>query len=272
MIDILHTDPAVEALRTPELPDPAVYAWTRHTERDIGFIQSRGLGDLFIALPIAGWYRDQGYTIHWAICEEFLPTMIKAAPWVHWKGLKTDPQGRFFYDMAVIFLKYNVLEENIINLYQFLSNRPEDSNPDLFPILKFDQYKYAQAGVPFLHKWRLAEYITRDTVAEARLRARVVKKDRYVVTHLRGSTAAVTLDLSAVEAEGIQVIEITEGLTDLALDWLGVIEGAEALYMIDSVYSNLVDQLAIPVDKTFIRRSKMDLTPVLGQDWHYMTP
>jgi hypothetical protein len=272
MIDILHTDPAVEALRTPELPDPAVYTWTRHTERDIGFIQSRGLGDLFIALPIAGWYRDQGYTIHWAICEEFLPTMIKAAPWVHWKGLKTDPQGRFFYDMAIIFLKYNVLEENIINLYQFLSNRPEDSNPDLFPILKFDQYKYAQAGVPFLHKWTLGQYIARDAVAEQRVYDRVVKQDRYVVTHLTGSTAKVTLDLSAVESEGLQVIEITEGLTDTALDWLGVIEGAEALYMIDSVYSNLVDQLAIPVDKTFIRRSKMDLTPVLGQDWHYMTP
>jgi len=272
MIDILHTDPAVEALRTPPPSDPAVYTWSRHTEKDLGLIQSRGLGDLFIALPIAGWYRDQGYTIHWAICEEFLPTMMAAAPWVHWKGLKTDPQGRFFYDMAMIFLRYNVLEENIINLYQFLSSRPQDSNPDTFPILKFDQYKYAQAGVPFLHKWRLGDYITRDLRAEAELRSRVVKKPRWVVTHLKGSSAEVTLDLSQVEAEGVQVIEILEGVTDRALDWLGVIEGAEAVYMIDSVYSNLVDQLQLEVDKTFIRRSKMDLTPVLGSAWHYMTP
>jgi len=154
-----------------------------------------------------------------------------------------------------------------------LSNRPQDSDPAIFPILKFDQYKYAKAGVPFLRKWTLANYITRNAEAEAVLKQQVVPKGvPYVVTHLKGSTAQVTLDLSDIEAQGVSIVEIREGVTDNALDWLGVIEAAEAVYMIDSVYSNLVDQLGFAVEKTFIRRSKMDLTPVLGGDWQYMAP
>jgi len=277
--DILHTDPAVQALASGMGVDPAVMhayslkEWTKHTDRDIGIIQSRGLGDLFIALPIAGSYRDQGYTVHWPICEEFYGTMVMAAPWVHWLPVKTDPQGLFFYDRPMTALKYNVLEENIVNLYQYLSNRPQDSDPAIFPILKFDQYKYAKAGVPFLRKWTLANYITRNAEAEAVLKQQVVPKGKpYVVTHLKGSTAQVTLDLSDIEAQGVSIVEIREGVTDNALDWLGVIEAAEAVYMIDSVYSNLVDQLGFAVEKTFIRRSKMDLTPVLGGDWQYMAP
>ena len=245
--------------------DPAV-------KEPIAFIQSRGLGDLFIALPIAGWYKDRGHTVYWPICEEFYPTMSQCAPWVNWIRLKTDPQGKFFYDAPKLALKYIVPEDRHINLMQFLSNRPEDSDPDIFPILKFDQYKYAVAGVPFLWKWKLADYIARNPVAEDALYNKLVKKSRYIVAHLAGSDRRVELDFTEVERQGVQVIRIEEGFTDNALDWLRIIKGAEALYMIDSCYSNLVDQLGITVEKTFIRRSKMDLTPVLGGEWNYMSP
>lgn len=99
----------------------------------------------------------------------------------------------------------------------------------------------------------------------------MVRKPRYIVTHLQGSDKRVELDFSGVEA-AVQIVNIKEGITNNVLNWLKVIEGAEALYMLDSCYSNLVDQLGIPVEKTFIRRSKMDLTPVLGADWNYMSP
>lgn len=257
-------DPAVLDQYGGYYPDPAV-------KEPIAFIQSRGLGDLFIALPIAGWYRDRGATVYWPICEEFMSTMTQAAPWVRWIPLKTDRQGKFFYDSARLALKYLVPEDRIINLMQYLSSRPQDSDPDIFPILKFDQYKYAVAGVPFLQKWRLKDYITRDPEGEATVYNTVVRKPRYIVTHLQGSDKRVELDFSGVEA-AVQIVNIKEGITNNALNWLKVIEGAEALYMLDSCYSNLVDQLGIPVEKTFIRRSKMDLTPVLGADWNYMSP
>jgi hypothetical protein len=240
-------------------------------KKPLGIIQSRGLGDLFIAIPIARHYYESGHTIYWPVCEEFYPTVSACAPWIHWIKLKTDQQGLFFYDSAMLALKYIVEEDSIINLYQFLSSRPQDSDPDIFPILKFDQYKYAVAGVPFLDKWTLGAYLVRDEEEEQRVFDTMVKKRRYIVTHLQGSDASVQLDFSAVDP-AVQVINITEGITSNATAWLKVLENAEALYLIDSCYSNLVDQLDIPVDKTFIRRSKMDLTPVLGSAWSYMSP
>jgi hypothetical protein len=140
--------------------------------------------------------------------------------------------------------------------------------------MKFDQYKYAKAGVPFLNKWSLGDFLVRDGAEEDRVYAAVVDKSKkgYIVTHLAGSDKTVGLDLSEAEADGYQVINITEGVTSNATAWLTVLEGAEALYLIDSCYSNLVDQLELAVPKTFIRRSKMDLTPVLGSEWSFMSP
>ena len=237
--------------------------------RTIGIIQSRGLGDLFIALPIALHYREQGYDrVLWPICEEFMSTMTKAAPWVEWIPLKTTRDGSFFYHHAEKNLKYRGCEE-IICLYQFLSNMPELSDPDLFPIMKFDQYKYAAAGVPFKNKLRLSECITRDPVAEAAVYSKVVHQSKYIAVHLEGSDVELNLDWSDAEAVGYQVVKIQEGVTDNLVNWLSVIEGAESLYLLDSSVSNLVDGLDIHRDKWFIRRSKMDLTPVLLSDWNY---
>lgn len=195
--------------------------------------------------------------------------MTKMAPWVSWIGIKTDPQGHFFYRTAEANLIHRDCEE-IVCLYQYLSNMPQLSDPDLFPILKFDQYKYARAGVPFKWKQRLAECIQRDPAAEDRVYRAVVAGDRpYIVTHLEGSDVSLTLDFSDAEQQGFQVVNIQEGVTDNIGDWLKVIEGAESLYLIDSCFANLVDGLDIHRDKWFIRRSKMDLTPVLLSDWNY---
>ena len=237
--------------------------------RRIGIIQSRGLGDLFIALPIALHYKEAGYDeILWPICEEFIPTMTACAPWVEWIGIKTDPTGHFFYRTAEANLVHRSCEE-IICLYQYLSNMPQLSDPDLFPILKFDQYKYATAGVPFKSKQRLSECIVRDPAAEALVYQQVVQQSKYIVVHLEGSDVTLNLDFSAAEAAGYQVVNIREGVTDNLVNWLGVIEGAEELYLLDSSISNLVDGLDMHRNKWFIRRSKMDLTPVLLSDWQY---
>jgi predicted nucleotidyltransferase len=233
----------------------------------IGIIQSRGLGDLIIALPIARNYADQGYEVFWPICEEFMPSMTRAAPWVRWIPLKTDQHGNFFYFHAYGNLKYRELDE-IVCLYQYLSNMPELSDPTLFPICKFDQYKYAKVGMALKDKLRLPECITRDPAAERELKERVVTRDRYIVVHLEGSSARVDLDFSDIDP-AVQIVEIREGFTDNIFDWLGVLEGAEAMYMIDSCFSNMVDAYDLCRDKWFIQRSKMDLTPVLLSDWQY---
>lgn len=233
--------------------------------KKLGLIQSRGLGDLVIALPIAGYYHKQGWEVLWPIAEEFIPSMTQAAPWVKWIPLKVD-QGPFFYDEPMKRLK-NFKCDEIICLYQALTGH-NFHDEKYFQYTKFDQYKYIKTGVPFLEKWKLAEYITRDLAREQALYDRLVSNPNYVVTHLKGSDVVATYDDSIIP-QGWQVINIDEQ-TDCIWDWLTIIEQAQSLIMVDSVFSNIVDQLGIGEDRYFIQRSHIGLTPVLGQDWTWL--
>lgn len=240
-------------------------------KKRLGIIQSRGLGDLVIALPIAGYYRDQGWDIYWPILEEFMPSMQAMAPWVHWIPLPYDAPGRYFYDVPMERLK-NFRCDEIMPLYQALTSHPEFSEARYFQYTSFDQYKYIRAGVPFINKWSLANYITRNPEREAELYDELVTRagfKDYALLHLEGSDTRRDFDRSIIPPDWA-VIEITPIKGYTVTDWLKVIEGAQSIVMIDSVYSNLVDQLALGEDRYFLQRSHIGLTPVLGQDWTWL--
>lgn len=237
----------------------------------LGIIQSRGLGDCIIALPIARWYHDRGHEIHWPICEQFLPSVKDSVPWVNWIPVTQDPQGAFFYDTPLALLQAQGCDE-IICLYQSLTGHPEFAARPEFQIMKFDQYKYSVAGVPFLEKWRLDSCITRDLQKEQDLKQRVTRPGQpYVVLHLEGSDHRADFDRSIIPADWDQ-IEITADQTDSIFDWITTLEGAESIVCVDSVIANLVDQLGIGEDRYWIPRSHIHLTPVLGQAWTVLEP
>lgn len=230
----------------------------------LGIIQSRGLGDLVISLPIAHYYHKQGWEIYWPINEEFMTSMQPAAPWVHWIPIPFDPPGRYFYDVPMERLK-NFGCDEILPLYQALTNHPEFSNEIYFQHTKFDQYKYIKAGVPFREKWNLRDCITRNPQREQALYDRVVTNPNYAVMHLQGWDHRAKFDTGMIPKDW-QQIEIT-ALTDNIFDWLLILERAQSLIMVDSCYANLVDQLGIGDDLYFIPRSHIGLTPVQGQHW-----
>jgi hypothetical protein len=232
----------------------------------LGIIQSRGLGDIIIALPIAGHYHDQGWEVYWPVLESFVPTLEKNIPWVKWVPVPYDRPGRYFYDIPMERLR-NFKCDEILPLYQHLTGH-DFADEKYFQFTKFDQYKYIRAGIPFLKKWDLAKYITRDPVREQALYDQLVTNPEYVVVHRRGSDFEAEVDLSIVPPEW-QVIEITEQ-TDCIFDWLTIMERAQSLILVDSVFANLVDQLGIGEDLYFIQRSHIGLTPVQGQDWTWL--
>ena len=238
--------------------------------KKLGICQSRGLGDICMALPIARYYYEQGVQIYWPICQEFLPSFINTASWVNWIPLITDNTGNFFYNTPMEQLNKIGCDE-IICLYQSLNVIPELSNVPWFQVQKFDEFKYTKAGVPFKNKWQLAECITRDTVKENALYDRLVKNTNYYVTHLEGSSFKTTPDLSSLPADW-QRIDIREGMTSSVFDWLTIIENANALVCLDSIIGNMVDQLDIDVDKYWSPRSHIHLTPVLGSNWTILEP
>lgn len=234
--------------------------------KKLGIIQSRGLGDIIIALPIAGYYHEQGWEISWPICEEFIPNFKDTVPWVKWIPIPTDPQGRFFYDVPLQRLK-NLKMDEIMPLYQHLTGH--DFNQEkYFQYTKFDQYKYIRSQVPFLHKWHLNRYITRNPAREQALYDRLVQKPEYAVIHLEGSDHRAKFDHSIIPDDW-QTIEI-HPQTDCIFDWLTLLERAQSLIMVDSVYANLVDQLNIGDDRYFIQRSHIGLTPVQGNSWTWL--
>jgi hypothetical protein len=236
-----------------------------------GIIQSRGLGDIVIALPIARYYADQGDEIYWPVCREFYSSVVSSVPWVNWIAIETDKEGRFFLDTPLQELKAAGCDlEECLYLYQFLSSRPDLTDPEMYNILKFDQYKYARSAVPFRLKWELARCIVRDPAREQALRTvlGIEEGERYALTHFKGSSFEAQLDVNFLDP-AVRIISIDSNLTpdSQLFDWCGVLEGAEAFIGIDSVYANLVDSLKLDIDLYWIRRSQWDLTPVLGSAW-----
>jgi hypothetical protein len=164
----------------------------------------------------------------------------------------------------------NFRVNDVVCLYNSLTGHPEFSRRPEFQIMKFDQYKYAVAGVPFVNKWRLRDLITRDPVRERELFNQVVTNPQYAVVHLQGSDHRAEFDRSAIPPEW-QTVEIALQ-TDSIFDWLTVLERAESIVCVDSVFANLVDQMGIASDLYLIPRSHIQLTPVLGQDWTILDP
>jgi len=237
----------------------------RSKRKRLGLIQSRGLGDIVIALPIALHYHTRGWDIYWPICEEFVPSVIDHVPWIKWIPIKTD-SGAFFYDVPIQRLK-NFQCDEIIPLYQHLTGH-DFINEKYFQYTKFDQYKYIRAGVPFLEKWNLDQCITRFPEREQALYDSVVTNPNYAVIHLEGSDARADFDRSMIPADW-GTVEI-QPRTGSIFDWLMIIERAQSIIMIDSVFANMVDQLGIGEDHYFIQRSHIGLTPVLNLPWCWL--
>jgi len=232
-------------------------------KKTLGLIQSRGIGDIIIALPIAKYYHDRGVEVYWPIDARFLPSFQNAVDYVKFIPFPFHPTIDGFLNTPVKLLQAVPCERKI-PLYSFLSNTPI-SNKALSTSLKFDEYKYAIAGVPFAEKWRLS--IRRDPDREQALFEAVVKDREYVVSHRQGSNVQRQV-LVPPAFQHLQCIEIDER-TDCVFDWLRVLENARLLILIDSCFSNLVDQLGIKCEKQFILRSDIRFTPVLREDWSF---
>jgi hypothetical protein len=234
--------------------------------KKLGIIQTRGLGDIIIALPIAKFYTDQNYEVYWPICSHWVEQMTATAPYVHWLPVEPD-RGPFFWDVPQKILT-DLKMDDVLCLYQALTNHPEFTDEPYFQHTSFDKYKYIKAGVPFLNKWRLNECIHRNLDREQQLYNKYVKNPNYIVAHLQSSQQYVNLDLKQITPPDWQIIEIQED--GWVFDWLTIIEKAQSIIMTDSCFANLTDQLNLGDDRYFIPQNHIGLTPVHGNHWTWL--
>ena len=59
-------------------------------KKKLGIIQTGGLGDIHIALPIAFYYHQKGFEICWPIFDHWIEQMKHYAPWVNWVGIAKE--------------------------------------------------------------------------------------------------------------------------------------------------------------------------------------
>jgi hypothetical protein len=228
----------------------------------LGLIQSRGLGDIVIALPIAKYYAEQGWSVYWPIDQRFYPSVRDSVSYVKFLPFEFRPTIAGFLTEPVKLLQARKCDR-IVPLYSHLTGGAV-ANPGLARSLKFDEYKYAVAGVPFAEKWNLQ--IRRDPVREQDLARRVAPvSGPYAVQHLTGSDYRASYPMPAAY-RGRSLVTV-EAHTDNIFDWLGVLERAEFLALVDSCFANLVEQLGFGNAKAFLLRSEVRFTPVLRGAW-----
>lgn len=238
---------------------------------NIGIIQSHGLGDIIIALPIAKWFSDNGHNVFWPIPKQFYPSFAESAPYINFTPLSSEiidhSSVSFMYGEPLDILEHLGCDR-IIPLYSsFAADVPGAViDPDLGTKLPFDEYKYAVTNVPFEQKWKLRTAIHRNMDRETDLYNKVVHSDKYICCHLDGSDGFhFALDTSTIPNDH-QIVTITP-LTNNIFDWLSIMEGAALVVTIDSCYANMAEQLEIRPPKVFIHRSSPLLTPTLRTQW-----
>lgn len=234
----------------------------------LGLIQTRGIGDIIIGIPIAKYYINKGYEVFWPVDSEFMPFVQKACPEIKFLPVDSREAERgsleYFHSTPLRQIIAHGCHEYFC-LYSYLSG-VDIVNMKLSHSLKFDEYKYAVSNVPFSEKWNLQ--ITRDASAEARLESMLKIKKEFVLVHSVGSNFKLEIQLPADVMEQYQIIHITP-VTKNPFDWLGVIEKASMLVMIDSCFSNLVEQLNIGKNRHFFLRSPITATPVFRNAWSF---
>ncbi len=269
----------------------------------IGIIQVRGIGDAIIALPIAEYYSNRPDTeVYFALDSRFTKSFQEAAPYCKFIPVPFERfrpadgiNNEYWYELPKYLLheagcseiiSFPYHETHLINslsekdrktiecqqLIDRLSGPLESrvTNLGLFNHLKFDEFKYATARVPFENKWKLN--IHRNLAREQELYNKIVPNNdkKNIVCHLEGSDIRFDSSNFSFSKDVYNVIDVTADKTDNIFDWLTIFEKADTIITLDSVFCNLIEQLNFSNTKFFIKRSSVFMTPVLKNNWNYV--
>lgn len=239
---------------------------------NIGLIQTGAIGDIIIAAPIAQYFKREGYNVFWPVDSQYIDYLRFA-----FEGIGFDPIDRlshgfrsraYFLDEPLVRLQ-KVACEKIFPLYSSLGDINNIVNPIYAGSLKFDEYKYAVCGLPFNEKWNLK--LNRDANRERELFQKLeINKNYVVLNNVTGSGEKIDWPLNIETIGDRQIVEVTS-ITDNPFDWLFTFENADALFFIDSMFANLVDQLQIGPPNKFLKfRSSVSYTPVFRSGWTFI--
>ena len=228
-------------------------------KKTIGIIQPGKLGDLIICLPIAKYYHDQGFEVHWPVFNNFAPMMTEVVDYVKYIPVSNDvykcvPEAYEYFkkkkpttlfDIAATFPGSKCTEEYV-------------ALGDGYGEEKFDQFKYRKCNVPFELKWKL-EY-KRDLRSEQKVYDDMIKSEKYDVISTKHSRG----DINVRFASKYPIIQVNENYN--IFHWRKVLENAKCIGLVDSAMANLVEQLNLPNKKVLLRKPGHP-TPTFRNEW-----
>lgn len=234
----------------------------------IGLIQTRGIGDIIIALPIADYFRKQGHEVFWPIDARYVDMFRSVAPMVNFIAVTPGNDLAYYVQTPDEMLRRQGCN-HIYCLYHQLGTL-KVANPGLAACLKFDEYKYGVTGVPFREKWNLQ--LRRDRMREKQLFDSLNLTKPYICIHSIGSDdISAEFALPAPWQRDYMIVRIAERTTSV-FDWTYALEKASKLILVDSCIANLVEQLNLPNEKYFLLRSPGAGTPVMKNGWKIISP
>jgi hypothetical protein len=227
------------------------------------------MGDIIIALPIADYYIEQGWEVFWPIDAAFVEMFARIKPAINFLGVTrpATPDQNYFLHAPLRLLVENKCDRTVV-LYSYLGGM-NLADPRLANSLKFDEYKYAIAGVPFERKWTL-EY-ERDIESEEALFESLKISGDYVLIHDRSTEMAAPVEISPDLTRGLELVRIAS-VTDSIFDWRLTIERASKLIMVNSCFANLVEGLNLENEKLLFLYSPVAFTPVFANNWRFIYP
>lgn len=244
--------------------------------KKLGIVRPCKIGDLIISLPIGKYYFEQGYKIFWPIMQKYYESFKEAAG--HYINFIPITNDNFFVVNSARQELENLKIKKILNL-TFNTGTFSDQNSLLYKRnnLKFDEFIYKLAEVPFERKWILD--IKRNKEAENFIYQKFVKNELYSVGHFdveynkynwkQGEeTRSKYYQKSLIFNRNENFIEIRiEKNVSSIFYWLKILEEANQLFLVDSSFANLVEGLNLKNDKYFLIRSEEKDTPTINQNW-----
>jgi hypothetical protein len=233
----------------------------------VGLIQSDGIGDIIIGLPIAKTFADSGAQVFWPINEKHVSFFAPAAPYVTFIPVpRSDSPEDYFIGMPRAELNARQCDPIYVLYNWILQDDRHLQRKDLIDHLKFDEYKYAAAGVPFSRKWQLE--LTRNMDREMALHRSLDIRGPYICVHKRGHDVVANFGIPE-DWRSYQMVEIDQR-SDSPFDWIYTLEQASKIVCIDSCFANLVEQLNLPNEKHLILRLPNPYMPVMKNGWQFI--
>jgi hypothetical protein len=91
----------------------------------------------------------------------------------------------------------------------------------------------------------------------------------YICVHKKGTDFKADITFPDSISDSFQIVEVDD-ITDNPFDWIYTFENAARLFLIDSCFSNLVEQLNLTNEKYLILRSEVPFTPVMKNGWIFL--